>query len=84
MQAVFSPLGEDGFYFAALNLRLNVYTASGFLGLFMAIVNMVAVWIWFEETEVDIYDGQQDVNVDCGEFPEIHTSKALLYPTLGI
>lgn len=76
MQIALYPFGEGGFYFAPLDLRLNIYTAPGFLGLIMAIVNMVAVCVWFKETEVDIYDGQKDYKVDIGELLEVRPSSA--------
>ena len=85
MQVISYPFGEDGFYFAPLSLRLNVYTAPGFLGLIMAIVNMVVVCVWFKETEVDIYNGQNNVNIGTSELIEIHTlSVRPLYSTFRI
>ena len=67
VQAAMVPLGSKGFYFAPMKLTLNVHTAAGFFGVLMALVNFAAVVIWFSESKIDIYDGQQKVDVDTGE-----------------
>ena len=67
LQAAVVPLGNKGLYYAPLKLTLDVYTAPGFLGFLMAIVNFVAVIVWFKEIKVDIYAGQKNINVNLGE-----------------
>ena len=67
VQAAMVPLGDKGFYFAPMKLTLNVYTAAGFFGVFMALVNFGAIVIWFREFKVDIYAGQKKIDVDTGE-----------------
>ena len=67
VQAAMVPLGNKGFYFAPMKLTLNVYTAAGFFGVLMALVNFGAIVIWFKEVKVDIYAGQKKIDVDAGE-----------------
>ena len=68
MQIAAIPIGNKGFHIKSLKLTLDVYTAPGILGFFMALFNFVAIIIWFRETNVDIYEGQKPSAVDKGTF----------------
>eukprot|EP00112_Aurelia_sp_Birch-Aquarium-sp1_P006827 Seg1746.5 transcript_id=Seg1746.5/GoldUCD/mRNA.D3Y31 product="Major facilitator superfamily domain-containing protein 8" protein_id=Seg1746.5/GoldUCD/D3Y31 len=69
IQAAMVPLGNKGFSFAPMKLTLNVYTAAGFVGVLMALINFGAIVIWFREIKVDIYAGQKKIEVDADDLP---------------
>lgn len=45
----FVPLGEDGVQVSAIYFQLNIYTAPGFLGATLALLNVVFVLVFFRE-----------------------------------
>ena len=47
-------------HWKSLKLTLNVYTYPGFLGALMAIINIVAVYLYFKPTDVDVYTGADE------------------------
>ena len=59
MQAACEPLGDKGSFVKSLKLYLNIYTAPGYLGMIMALINIVAVIFFYRERTVDIYAGQE-------------------------
>ena len=46
------PLGKHTNYAAATTISFNAYTAPGFVGLGMALVNAAAVLIWLKKFDV--------------------------------
>ena len=59
MQVAAIPIGNKGIYIASLKMNLNVYTAPGFLGFITAVINFIALVIWFREFTIDIYEGHK-------------------------
>ena len=59
MQVATIPIGDKGIYIKSLDMTLNAYTAPGFLGFVTAVINFIAIVIWFREFTVDIYEGHK-------------------------
>ena len=59
MQVAAIPIGKKGIYIESLKMNLNVYTAPGFLGFITAVINFIALIIWFREFNIDIYEGHK-------------------------
>lgn len=70
MQVAMIPIGDKGIHIDSLKMNLNAYTAPGFLGFIMTLVNIIAVLTWFREFEIDIYEGKRP--------PEVQTGSCLL------
>ena len=64
MQVAVVPIGGDGIHFDSMKLTLDIYTAPGFLGVIMGIINFVVLIFFFKEVKVDIYEGQKEIHVD--------------------
>ena len=78
MQVAAIPIGSKGIHIRSLKMTLDVFTAPGFLGFVMALVNFLAIIIWFKEFDIDIYEGKKPVNIDKGEFKFIGHQSTLL------
>ena len=68
MQVATIPIGDNGIHIDSLKMNLNIYTAPGFLGFVTAIINIVALGIWFREFEIDIYEGKKPVEIANGTY----------------
>ena len=59
MQAACMPFGDEGIYVKSLKMHLNIYTAPGYLGIIMALLNLAAVIFFFRERKV--YGGKEGI-----------------------
>lgn len=53
----FVPLGDNGIHIRAVKLELNVYTAPGFLGAVLALLNIVLVVLYFKDYNINFDTG---------------------------
>jgi len=47
LQAAVTPLGEEGVMLPVLGLRLDMYTAAGWINVFLGILNFILFLPWF-------------------------------------
>jgi len=67
MQVATIPIGDKGLHIGSLKMNLNIYTAPGFLGFVTAVINIIALAIWFRKFEIDIYEGKKPAEIANGK-----------------
>ena len=78
MQVAAIPIGDKGLHIGSLKMNLNIYTAPGFLGFVTAVINIIALAIWFRKFEIDIYEGKKPAEIANGTY-FIHKFSVLLF-----